>query len=114
MNITVVAPSAPTNLMGSVEARSVLLTWSQSSLDVVETYTISYARVTGCISAQPYSELVSISGSRRSYYLLSFLEENSLYEINITSVNTVGSSLASTYQGFTIATRESEISQVKI
>ena len=39
---TVLPPSAPTNVMGSVLTTSVTLIWSQSSMDVITDYIVSY------------------------------------------------------------------------
>ena len=92
MYITVVVPSAPTSLMGTPRTRSIFLTLSQSSLDVVDSYTISYTGMTGCVSAPSGS--MTITGSPTSFILPS-LEEATEYVITIKAKNTAGLSPAS-------------------
>ena len=82
----VLPPSSPSNLMATPRATSVQLTWSQPSMDVVDSYNISYMRTAGCPDA-PSGSRTSISGSVRSYDL-SGLEENMTYDITITAINT--------------------------
>ena len=91
MNITVVTPSAPTRLMGIPLTTSISLTWSQSSLDVVDSYTISYTGISGCASAS--SSSLTITGSPTSFILPS-LEEATEYVISIKAKNTAGFSPA--------------------
>ena len=78
--------SRPSMVMATPQATSVLLTWSQSSTDVVDSYTISYMRTAGC-SGAPSGSRTSISGSVRSYDLTD-LEEHITYDITITAINT--------------------------
>ena len=99
MYITVVAPSAPTSLMGTPRTMSMSLTWSQSSLDVVDSYTISYTGMAGCASTLSGSR--TISGSATSF-ILPFLEEATEYMITIMAKNTAGLSTA-TFVGTTLA-----------
>ena len=99
MCITVVAPSAPTSLMGTPRTMSMTLTWSQSSLDVVDSYTISYTVMAGCTSALSGSR--TISGSATSF-ILSSLEEATEYMITIMAKNTAALSPA-TFVGTTLA-----------
>ena len=101
MLYTVLPPSAPTNVMGSPLATSVPLMWSQSPMDVVTDYIVSYARTGGCSDA--------LSGSRTasgSPYDLSNLEENTPYQINIFARNSEGMSSATTYIATTQSTGE--------
>ena len=60
------------------------LTWSQSHLDIVDNYNISYRRTAGCNAS---SGSHTISGSLRTYTLAS-LEEDITYEIKMTAMNT--------------------------
>ena len=92
MYITVVTPSAPTILMGTLRTISMSLTWSQSYLDIVDSYTISYSVMTGCASASSGSR--NITGSPTSY-ILSCLQEATEYVITIKAKNTAGFSPAS-------------------
>ena len=110
MYITVVTPSAPTSLMGTPRTRSISLTWTQSPLDVVDSYTISYTGMAGCASALSGSR--TISGSATSF-ILSSLEEATEYVITIMAKNTAGFSPASnSFVGTTRATGLSEMNQV--
>ena len=101
MLLTVLLPSAPTNVMGSPLTISVILTWSQSSIDVVTSYIISYTRTGGCSDATPGS--MTASGSP---YTLSNLEENTPYQINIFASNSGGMSSGATYTTTTQSTGE--------
>ena len=101
MYITVVVPSAPTSLIGISLTRSMSLTWTQSPLDVVDTYTIRYSQKAGCGSAPSGSK--NVPGSQTSY-ILSSLEEATEYRITIKANNTAGSSPASnSFMGMTLA-----------
>ena len=95
------APSAPTSLMGTPRTRSISLTLSQSSLDVVDSYTISYTGMAGCVSAPSGS--MTITGSPTSFILPS-LEEATVYVRTIMAMNTAGFSPASnSFVGTTLA-----------
>ena len=87
MNISVGTPSAPISLIGTPLTTCISLTWSQSSVDIVESYTISYSRMAGCASAS--SDSITIMGSPTSY-LLPSLEEASKYVINIKAKSPAG------------------------
>ena len=65
---------------------SVILNWTQSSMDVVDSYTISYSRTVGCTEASPGS--TTTTGSP---YTLMGLQEDTTYEISITAMNSGGS-----------------------
>ena len=79
--------------MGTLRTtKSILLTWSQSPLDVVDSYTISYTGMAGCGSTPSGS--MTISGSAISFILPS-LEEGTEYVITIKAKNTAGFSPAS-------------------
>ena len=78
--------TSPSIIMATPRATSVLLTWSQSSRDVVDSYTISYMRRAGCPDA-PSGSRTSINGSARNYDLTG-LEEDITYDITITAINT--------------------------
>ena len=95
------APSPPIILMGTPRTRSISLTLSQSSLDVVDSYTISYSVMAGCVSAP--SDSMTITGSPTSFILPS-LEEATVYVITIKAKNTAGFSPASnSFVGTTLA-----------
>ena len=98
---TVLSPSTPTNVMGSALNTSVTLMWSQSSMDVVTGYIVSYTRTGGCSDAPSGSTTVSSSP-----YTLSNLEENTPYQINIVARNIGGMSSPATYSTTTLSTGE--------
>ena len=75
--------------MAISRTKSVTLTWSQSSFDVVNNYLISYRRIAGCTNALSGSHM--ISGSLRMYTVIG-LEDNITYEINVTAMSTGNSS----------------------
>ena len=105
---TVLSPSAPINVTGSALTTSVTLMWSQSSMDVVTDYIVSFIRTGGCSSR--------LTGSRTasgSLYTLSNLEDNTPYQINIVARNSGGMSSPATYTTTTLSTGEFT-SQVKI
>ena len=98
---TVMSPSAPTNVTGSALSTSVTLMWSQSSIDVVTDYIVSYTSSGGCSDAP--------SGSRTasgSPYTLSNLEENTPYQIDIVAMNSGGMSSPATNTTTTLSTGE--------
>ena len=72
---------------------SINLAWSQSAGDVVDSYTISYSYITrGCNGTVLGADTITgIDGSIRTYSL-SYIEENSDFDISITAVNGAGSS----------------------
>ena len=85
MSLVELLSSPPTNIQGTVQQTSVMLTWTQSDIDAVQNYIISYTRTAGCSDAPSGSQ--TISGSMRMY-TLSGLQENITYDITITAMNT--------------------------
>ncbi len=73
ISLVALLSSPPTNIQGIVQQTSVMLTWTQPDIDVVQNYTISYSRTAGCSDAPSGSQ--TISGSMRMY-TLSGLQEN--------------------------------------
>lgn len=96
------APSAPT-IVGTIGAKTVFLTWTQTSQDVVNNYTLSYRSVDSCPTATSGAAVI-IAGSVRQYNLTS-LEEAIEYEITLAATNCEGSVL-SIRRYTTKATRE--------
>ena len=84
MSLVELLSSPPTNIQGTVQQTSVMLTWTQSDIDAVQNYIISYTRTAGCSDAPSGSQ--TISGSMRMY-TLSGLQENITYSITITAMN---------------------------
>ena len=78
--------------MPTPQTMAVGLTWTQSSMDVVDNYIISYRRTAGCNAP---SGSRTISGSLRTYNLPG-LEEDITYEITISAMNTRNSMSATT------------------
>ena len=93
--------SAPTNVTGSALYTSVTLMWSQSSMDVVTGYIVSYSASGGCSAVPPGSRTAS-----GSPYTLSILEENTPYQINIVVMNRRGMSSPATYTITTLSSGE--------
>ncbi len=84
MSLVELLSSPPTNIQGTVQQTSVMLTWTQSDIDAVQNYIISYTRTAGCSDTPSGSQ--TISGSMRMY-TLSGLQENITYNITITTMN---------------------------
>ncbi len=62
-----------------------MLTWTQSDIDAVQNYIISYTRTAGCSDAPSGSQ--NISGCMRMYTLRD-LQESITYNITLTAINT--------------------------
>ncbi len=99
MSLVELLSSPPTNIQGTVQKTSVMLTWTQPDIDEVQNYIISYTRTAGCSDASSGSQ--TISGSMRMY-TLSGLQENITYDITITARN-IRNRLSST-ESFTTLT----------
>ncbi len=84
MSLVASLSSPPTSIRGTVLRTSVMLTWTQSDIDAVQNYIISYTRTAGCSDAPSGS--LTISGSMRMYNL-SGLQEDITYNITITAMN---------------------------
>ncbi len=88
---TGVMPDAPSALtVTMVTATSVSITWRQSSVIFIDRYEVSYMYTIRRCSASPGEGMNTISGSARSYNLMS-LNEDSTYTINVTAINDEGS-----------------------
>ncbi len=85
MSLVELLSSPPTSIRGTVQQTSVMLRWTQSDIDAVQNYNISYNRAAGCSDAKNGSQ--TISGSMRMYNL-SGLQEDITYNITITAMNT--------------------------
>ena len=90
--------------MPTPQTKLVRLTWSQSSLDVVDSYIISYIITAGCNAP---SDSHTISGLLRTYTLTG-LEEDITYEITITAMNVRNSMSAITSTTTLSAGKEEE------
>ncbi len=83
-------PDAPSAL--TVTATSITITWRQSSDIFIDRYEVSYMYTIRRCSASPGQSMNTISGSARSYNLMS-LNEDSTYTITVTAINDEGSRL---------------------
>ncbi len=84
-------PDAPSNLtVTMVTATSITITWTQSSDIFIDRYEVSYMYTIRRCSASPGQGMNTLSGSARSYNLMS-LNEDSTYTINVTAINDEGS-----------------------
>ncbi len=83
-------PGAPSALaVTMVTPTSITITWTQSSGISIDRYEVSYMyTIRRCSS--PGQGMNPISGSARSYNLMS-LNEDSTYTINVTAINDEGS-----------------------
>jgi len=82
-----VAPlTSPSAVTTTPQTTSVQLSWTQSAMDVVDSYTINFMRRPGCTDALSGSR--AISGSLRTYHLTG-LEEDFTYDITITAINSI-------------------------
>ena len=101
-------PSIPTLRTSDIQPTSVVLTWTQSSQEVVEHYEIKYWRTNFC-SAAPSGNR-TVDGHLRNF-ILNGLEENIAYRITIRAVNSLYHSDYSTADITTQITSEFCISE---
>ncbi len=91
MLMTGVMPDAPSDLTVSmVTTTFVTITWTQSSDIFIDRYEVSYMYTVRRCSASPEQGMNTLSGSARSYDLMS-LSEDSTYTITVTAINDEGS-----------------------
>ncbi len=84
-------PDAPSDIMVTmVTATSITITWTQSSDILIDRYEVSYMYTIKKCSASPGQGMNTLSGSARSYNLMS-LNEDSTYNITVTAINDEGS-----------------------
>ncbi len=84
-------PDAPSDLtVTMVTATFITITWTQSSDIFIDRYEVSYMYTIRRCSASPGQGMNTISGSARSYILMS-LNEDSTYTITVTAINDQGS-----------------------
>ncbi len=94
----VVIPSSPLISTLQTSSTSITITWTQTTRDVVDSYTISYSfMVIGCdgvSGSTGINDIMGINGSTRMY-ILSGLEEFTEFTITLTAVNGAGSTSVS-------------------
>ncbi len=73
-----------------VTATSITISWTQSSDIFIDRYEVSYMYTIRRCSASPGQGMNTLSGSARSYNLMS-LNEDSTYTITVTAINDGGS-----------------------
>ncbi len=89
--MTGVMPDTPSGLtVIMVTATSITITWTQSNDIVIDRYEVSYMYTIRRCSASPGHGMNTLSGSARSYNLMS-LNEDSTYTITVTAINDEGS-----------------------
>ncbi len=90
--MTGVIPDAPSNLtVAMVTATSIIITWTQSSDIFIDRYKISYMyTIRKCLASPEQGMNTLLSGSARSYNLMS-LNEDSTYTITVIAINDEGS-----------------------
>ncbi len=71
----------------TVESTQITLTWTSSSTDFVNTYTVSYTRILGCSAAPPGSETTN-----KTSLTITGLQENIRYQFRLTATNSAGTS----------------------
>ncbi len=91
-------PSSPLISTLQTTSTSITITWTQTTGDVVDSYTISYSfRVIGCDGGSGSTgnkDIMGIDGATRMY-TLSGLEEFTEFTITLTAVNEAGSTSVS-------------------
>ncbi len=89
--ITGVMPDAPSALaVTMVTATSITITWTQSSHIFIDRYEVSYMYTIRRCSVSPGQGMNTLSGSARSYNLMSLIEDSN-YTITVTAINDEGS-----------------------
>ncbi len=89
--MTGVMPDGPSALtVTMVTATSITITWRQSREVFIDRYEVSYMYTIRRCSASPGEGMNTLSGSARSYDLMS-LNEDSTYTITVTAINDEGS-----------------------
>ncbi len=84
-------PAEPRDLnITMVTATSINITWTQSSDIFIDRYEVSYMYTIRRCSTSPERGMNTLSGSARSYNLMS-LNEDSNYTITVTAINDEGS-----------------------
>ncbi len=73
-----------------VTATSITITWTQSGNILIDGYEVSYMYTIRRCSVSPGQGMNTLSGSARSYNLMS-LNEDSTYTITVTAINDEGS-----------------------
>ncbi len=74
-------------MQSAVQSTQITLTWRSSSIDFVNTYTVSYTRVSGCTAAPPGSVT-----STTTTTTITGLQENIGYRFRLTATNSAGTS----------------------
>ncbi len=84
-------PDVPSDLtVTMVTATSITIAWTQSSDIFIDRYEVSYMYTIRRCSASSGQGMNTLSGSARSYNLMS-LNEDSTYTITVTAINDEGS-----------------------
>ncbi len=81
----------------AVQSTQITLTWTSSSTDFVNTYTVSYTGVQGCLAAPS----VSVT-STTTTTTITGLQENIRYQFRLTATNSAGNSTPDAVYGYTM------------
>ena len=73
------------------------MTWTSSSTDFVNTYIVSYTRVSGCSAAPPGSVTITTTTTT-----ITDLQENIRYQFRLTATNSAGTSTPDAVYKFTM------------
>ena len=96
-NIPAPGPGQPSVTIGTTTATSISLSWSVPSGSVVASYEVMWQRDTsvGCSDEDKGSTTINTNAISTAY-AISGLEEDSLYRITVTAVNSIGSIVSET------------------
>ena len=95
-------PGQPSVNVTSITATSISLSWSLTSGSVVTSYKVMWQRDTsvGCSDEDEASGIINTNSISTSY-VISGLEEDSLYMITVTAVNSIASVVSETVTAMT-------------
>ena len=94
------APSAPVNVMTTAGTTSISITWQQAEGDVVDRYEIQYtytvnAHPGSCVLSDTEPITVTVNNGTARGYNLTPVEEDSVYTLSLTAINSAGSTSVS-------------------
>ena len=101
-NIPAPGPGQPSVTVGTTTATSISPSWSVPSGSVVTSYEVMWQRDTsvGCSDEDEGSTTITTNSISTSY-AISGLEEDSLYRITVTAVNSIASIVSDTVTAMT-------------
>ena len=95
-------PSQPSVNVTSIKSTSISLSWSVPSGSVVDSYKVMWQRDTsiGCSDEDEASGIINTNSISTSY-VISGLEEDSVYRITVTAVNSIANIVSETVTAMT-------------